>query len=346
MNESLVNDSEELIALMSVGDLDTIIRAARIPPLVLSERLRAVDLPQNLFEDKKSFIGLVQVWQLFSTLSLTMNDEQLGLAVRPVPVGTTELIVARAMQADNLKEAMIAFANAANLVMPDVRFSVKHRLNEIHFCLAYTGGDGEARQIFLEATAVALHSSLRWLTGLSFPVKKFRTSRSRSTSRAMHFLAVLDCSIEFGEAGVDIVYDSQYADIPLTPRKIEGWRTGIYRFFLKDLERRRKHYSASEITHYVECALRQGVQDLSDIARSAGMAETTLRRKLRAERTSFRKLGDLVLKEVATEEIVSGATIEAIAERLGYADARSFRRAFRRLFGMSPAEYREKVKIN
>ena len=77
------------------------------------------------------------------------------------------------------------------------------------------------------------------------------------------------------------------------------------------------------------------------IADSAGISVATLRRNLALERTSFRELRDHVFRESVSTSIASGEPIEAVAERMHYADARSFRRAFQRVFGVNPSAFRK-----
>jgi transcriptional regulator GlxA family with amidase domain len=55
---------------------------------------------------------------------------------------------------------------------------------------------------------------------------------------------------------------------------------------------------------------------------------------------SFTDLRDGVFREVASSLISSGESVEHIAAQMGYSEARSFRRAFRRVFDSSPSEQR------
>lgn len=68
----------------------------------------------------------------------------------------------------------------------------------------------------------------------------------------------------------------------------------------------------------------------------------TLIRRLKNEGTSYQTLRDNVLKRQATIYL-SGMTVEAAAISLGFADTSSFRRTFKRWFGMNPVEWRAKA---
>lgn len=76
---------------------------------------------------------------------------------------------------------------------------------------------------------------------------------------------------------------------------------------------------------------------LADIARHRNVDPRTLRRQLDAEGTSFRELVDEVHEALATELLTAGAlTVDQVAARLGYADASSFTRAYKRWAGATP----------
>lgn len=327
--------------LIPVQDLRTMLRqvgydAASLPALL--ERLR---LPPSLLADPGDRVDPRQVWFLCSALGVELGDEKFGLATRPVPPGATELLVSRAMHGATLGDAMDALAESAPLVQ-DLRFNAK-RGDDLHFGLSVPNPDSAARQILLELTVVPLHCTLCWLAGAALPVRRLRTAAARRRSRAPHFLAaILGCRVEFGGTGADIVYPRAVADLPVVARDLRRWRTDMLGILLDTLERRGEARSDADATRHVERALRDGITDLGAVASSAGMSVATLRRKLWRECTSFRALRDRILAETARQHIDSDATVEEIAARLGYSDARSFRRAFRRVFGEAPADYRSR----
>jgi AraC-like DNA-binding protein len=78
------------------------------------------------------------------------------------------------------------------------------------------------------------------------------------------------------------------------------------------------------------------------MARDLNMSTRTLLRKLKEEGATYRMLLDDARKEVAEWYLVrTHEPIEAIADRLGYADASNFSRSFRRWFGTPPAKFRK-----
>lgn len=83
-----------------------------------------------------------------------------------------------------------------------------------------------------------------------------------------------------------------------------------------------------------------------ELASHINMSERTLRRHLGAQQTSYRALQDTARYDKARDLLShSPMSIAQVAEAIGYPDARSFRRAFRRWSGVSPSEFRQGLSI-
>jgi len=86
--------------------------------------------------------------------------------------------------------------------------------------------------------------------------------------------------------------------------------------------------------------------DRANVAARLGLSETTMRRRLQAESTTFRAVKEAVHDALAKEWLVAGyLSIEQIAAKLGYSDSFAFRRSFQRTNGCSPAAYRRRMKL-
>lgn len=103
----------------------------------------------------------------------------------------------------------------------------------------------------------------------------------------------------------------------------------------------------SETTASVERFLRQHVREnppLSAIAAVMHLSERTLRRQLAADGVSFSRLHDRIRSERALELLHDpNLTIGQVGTQVGFADAREFRRAFKRWTGHTPSEAREQI---
>jgi AraC-like DNA-binding protein len=71
------------------------------------------------------------------------------------------------------------------------------------------------------------------------------------------------------------------------------------------------------------------------------MSPRTLRRHLQSHETSYKELLEEERKRVALAHIrKQDISIETLAESLGYSDASSFSRAFKRWYGLSPKNFK------
>jgi AraC-like DNA-binding protein len=82
---------------------------------------------------------------------------------------------------------------------------------------------------------------------------------------------------------------------------------------------------------------------LDQIAAALGLHPVALARALRREGTSLTRITENIRRDLAITRLQrGGATVEAIAAELGYAEARSFTRAFHGWTGSSPLRFRKR----
>lgn len=99
---------------------------------------------------------------------------------------------------------------------------------------------------------------------------------------------------------------------------------------------------------YLNAMLRESpgrLPTLDELAQRLGVTTRTVDRHLAAEGTSYRDLTRAVRIERARELLGQpGVTVSQVAARLGFGDAASFSRAFRRGAGMAPGEYQRGLR--
>ena len=95
--------------------------------------------------------------------------------------------------------------------------------------------------------------------------------------------------------------------------------------------------SFGEQTAYLIGLSLPALPDLDQIARSMGVSARTAARRWRAEGTSYRALVDHVRLQLARSMLADEQlSVSVIAERLGFATAASFHRAYVRWTGQTP----------
>jgi len=82
---------------------------------------------------------------------------------------------------------------------------------------------------------------------------------------------------------------------------------------------------------------------LPEVARRLAMSPRTLRRRLRERNTTYQHILDEVRIELAKEYVASASlSVDQIAGRIGFAEATTFRRAFKKWTGVNIREFKRK----
>ncbi len=152
------------------------------------------------------------------------------------------------------------------------------------------------------------------------------------------------CPVHFGNAVDAIVFDREAAAAPLVTAQPE-----VARYLEKAADLWMAQHVLdrgdlrAQVTTLVHEAIEEGSFDIDDVARRLGMSARSLQRELAGLGSSYRAVLDEVRWSIAGPLVAStDLPLERIAERLGYADGKAFRRAFHRWAGVAPVTFRRK----
>lgn len=197
----------------------------------------------------------------------------------------------------------------------------------------------DVRPFLTERVLTGIHTLGRELYSVGIPFDRvaFRHDAPADTSR---HVAAFGVEPEFGAECNEAVFDAMFLDLPL-PQANE-WARGTFEQLCRDLLTRRQ--ARTGIAGSVRDLLVRDPGEIPDQAAVAAelyMSPRTLSRRLNEEGTSFRALLDEI-RQMLSEELLdrTDMTTDQVAARLGYAEAASFIRAFRRWKGCPPQEYR------
>lgn len=174
-------------------------------------------------------------------------------------------------------------------------------------------------------------------TGVPLAHVRFRHCAPGDTAR---YRTVFGIEPTFDAATNEVAFAAALLDLPL-PQANE-WARGTCEQLCRDLLTQRR--ARTGVAGAVRDLLVRNPGEIPDqiaVATELFMSPRTLSRRLNEENTSFRALLDEV-RQTLSEELLSHTdmTTEQVAARLGYAEAASFIRAFRRWKGCPPQEFR------
>lgn len=148
------------------------------------------------------------------------------------------------------------------------------------------------------------------------------------------------CHVHFNAGRNAILVPQHYIDYPLIAKDRQLQSMALQQCeAVRDLQERKGAVSESILFRLQEAG--GHLLTLDTLAEQMHLTRRTLIRRLQDEGTSYQRLYDSAISRRAVFLIsLPGATVATVAEELGYAEPVSFRRAFRRWFGITPSEYR------
>ena len=174
------------------------------------------------------------------------------------------------------------------------------------------------------------------------PIRLQLSRRQPFDSRA--FEQLFNCPIQYTAASNKIFYDNTdlKRPFPSANRQLALSNDEAIQAYFDAIE---QHSFSKKVTEEITVAMTLGNPDRDKIAKVFHMSSRNLQRKLKQEGTSFSTQVELVRKELAMKYIRNQQiTIIEISFRLGFKDPSNFTRAFKRWYGLSPMQYRQRQR--
>ena len=317
----------------------TILEIARERGVDLAAALQEARLSPAELSDGNGRLSPEQGLALGRALFRRIGDPAIGLvAAARMPLSDLDLLGYLIKHARDLAGAFTAFARYGRLVGDTAAFTVEYRDDEVVVGLSRTGG----RKLLPETSdcvVALLVRVVRELTVEQVRPRAIQLPRVAPRDGAA-FARFFEVPVTFGAERAAIVYPSaalaspmRHADPELT-RILARQADNELAALPPDadvVERVRAHLARE---------LERGTAELADVARSLGMSDRTLRRRLRDSGTGFRELLDQVRREQALSLADQGeVSVTAIGIMTGFRDGAAFARAFRRWTGRAPSDY-------
>ena len=197
-----------------------------------------------------------------------------------------------------------------------------------------------AEQIVFGALAIAANL-LREICGVGFALLEVNFAY-RAPSDTSAFSAHFAAPVRFDADRNAVVFDAA-----ILGRPIAGANALFHDFLTSQVREKERlgegRVARDRIQRVMRTLLATACISQDEVARAFGMNRRTFARRLQENGTTFRELLDAVRFDAA-RGLLRGSVVslEDVANRLGYADATAFARAFRRWSGASPAVWRRK----
>ena len=309
--------------------------------IALAPFLAAAGLPANVLDDPANEVAAAAELRVISAVLEALGDPP-GLGL---DVGQRYRVAAYGVWGFALlASATLRSALTLGLEYQDLTYSVMP--------IAFVDrGEGSAvsfddrglplplRRYMVERDIAAARRIAIDLWGEPPPSRAARFRFAEPDGLAPLYEAALQCPVAFGAEGNELLYDRIDLDRPLPQAN-----PMVAALHVEACHERLRRLRGQDpfVETVTACILaRPGhFPDLPDIAAELRLSERSLRRRLAEAGIGYRDLVARLRHDLAVDMLTeTGMAVEAVAERLGYAETASFTHAFRRWTGQSPSRF-------
>ena len=295
--------------------------------------------PGELLLDRER-LSAPRFGQLWYRLARRFDDEFFALGPRPLPAGSFAFLCQSTRLQPTLGDALRQSADFLRLTLGvDLRLQRTGEQATLRLAPGSLPGSFAVFTLWL-----ILHGLACWLVGRRLPLAEIRlTAQEPPAELLTDYRQRFGTHLSFARGEDCLLLDAAVLSLPIRRSAADARR-----FITAAPGNLLVHYrdDASLIARIRALLRSRAPQDWPDavsLAATLGLSAATLRRQLAASGQTYQRLKDERRCRLACRQLDQGALpLEELALRLGFADPRSFQRAFRKWTGLSPLGYRQR----
>jgi AraC-like DNA-binding protein len=304
----------------------------------LRPMLRAIDLDPNEFEGD-GWLEPSRFARLITTAGRYMKDEGLGFMARPFRPGTFSMMCHATISAPNLRRSLLRGSRYFRLMRDDLVLTPTERGEECVVFLEFPQGSAPDPYL-IESLFIVLIRWASWMIDANILLNRISTTFD-PPEYVDQYQAMFPGHHFFAQRQNYIAFSSHYLSMPVVQdsQSLVSFLAGAPAALL------RQHRHDVSLTGQVKkmiAAADPPDLSLDQAAANLNLSEQTLRRRLRAEGAHFQQIKDHLRRDQAVFLLLhEQASVNQVAEQLGFSEPSTFHRAFKKWTGMAPGEYRD-----
>lgn len=317
-----------------------ILRAIQDQPELGRQLLLEAGVAEAALQEPQARVPVPAQTLLYQRISRHLNDESFGYLPSHLRAGTFAMACEYAASAATIGGALQRLCHCYQLVTDDIQLSLERGEGKAKFQVTLARPELDIAHFITETMLCIGFRFPAWLAGQAIPLTVAAFAYP-PPEHVGEYVFLFPGEHRFHASGNWVSFSADMLDLPIV-KSVEDVRDYGER---APADLMNKLVGSDSFTNRVYLALsRRGDGERRDIGAIAGdlaLTEQTLRRRLRAEGSSFQKIKDGLRLDTAIFHLSGDKyTIAEISEKLGFSTPGAFSRAFRNWMAMSPDEYR------
>ena len=287
-------------------------------------------------------ISQEQYARLLRVVQRALRDEFWGLCSRPLRLGSFAQCCRLLIHTPTVAEALRVGFRYFHGELPDfvARLGVADGVASVRIV---TPQAPDPSLLYAERTFLFFTFGVSsWLAARRIPLLHV-DYRGAPPPNVNETARVFQARLRYGQPHFGLSFDARWLQLPIVQNQ-QSLREFLQRAPANLLVKYRDKTSVTErIRRLLRSHLRGEMPSLDEVSRVLGMTPQTLRRRMQEEGQGFQSLKDHLRRDAAIEYLARpDMTLLDIADQLGFSEASTFHRAFKKWTGVAPGEYRQR----
>jgi AraC-like DNA-binding protein len=323
----------------SIGMIMDMLNDAGVP---LTSGMSVARMPTRIIDNRSGYLPfkIACDWVAYEAQSQQIDNLCLRAAIRTdtqlVPQKTRDIILSSA----TLNEGLRRWASLVRMESSNVNIALLNQPNSLRLCFSSTYEQHVPGQVDFIYYSLALHMAvIRLFLGPTWcPKQMFVPFFGRQSILAQELWPNTRLIRNAKFTGIDIAREHL-----LTPPKVLLDETQTVAMLESDPFPSAN--LANSLEKFVRLYLPDGAPKIEHAAEAAGMSVRSLQRDLKVSGLTYHKIIDNCRFDAAKEMLEQGdISTKEVARQVGYKNLPHFSRAFYRLAGITPTEYKKTIR--
>lgn len=311
------------------------------PGAATHEVLTKVGIDSAQLESPNARVPATAYARLWRLLARRRDDEFFGMDPRKLKSGSLAFLCRCSMVQPSLADGLTSALTFLSLMLEHLPAQLVRQQSLAEIVLLE---DEDPRRAFTYFTYwMIVHGVACWLAGRRIPILAIEL-RCAEPDFCGDYQVMFSENLRFDRPRTRMIFSADCLDLPIK-RSAEELKRFLAQAPANILVKYRDPQSlASRIKQDLRQLPAERWPETEALAQQLCMSASTLRRRLAEEGQTYQGLKDSVRKELAISWLAEPAiSFSEIATRLGFADASSFYKAFRKWSGSNPGHYRSLI---